>query len=72
MKKGKIVAPIVITVIMIIYFAVYFGVLIWLVPGIWKIVLGILPLAFAAAMIYTCIDRIKEIRSEDNDDISKY
>lgn len=72
MKKGKIVAPIVITVIMIIYFAVYFGVLIWLVPGLWKIVLGILPLAFAAAMIYTCIDRIKEIRSEDNDDISKY
>ena len=72
MKKGKIVAPIIITVIMIIYFAVYFGVLIWLVPGLWKIVLGILPLAFAAAMIYTCIDRIKEIRSEDNDDISKY
>ncbi len=72
MKKGKIVAPIIITVIMIIYFAVYFGVLIWLVPGFWKIALGILPLAFAAAMIYTCIDRIKEIRSEDNDDISKY
>lgn len=72
MKKGKIVAPIVITVIMIIYFAVYFGVLIWLVPGLWKIVLGILPLAFAAAMIYTCIDRIKEIRSEDDNDISKY
>ena len=72
MKKTKMIAPIVITVIMIIYFAVYFGVLIWLVPGLWKIVLGILPLAFAAAMIYTCIDRIKEIRSEDNDDISKY
>lgn len=75
MKKEKrkgYFAPIVITVILLLYFAVYFGVLISLLPMVWKYVLLIFPIAFAGVLIYVCIDRIKEIRSGEEDDLGKY
>ncbi len=68
----KMVAPIVVTVLMIIYYVVYFGFLITVVDGIFKILLGIIPLAFAGVMIYVCIERIKEIKGGEEDDLSKY
>ena len=70
--KKKMVAPIVITVIMIIYYIVYFGFLISLLNGFWKYLLGIIPLAFSAVMIYVCIERINEIKKGEEDDLSKY
>lgn len=75
MKKGKrkgYVAPIVITVILLLYIAVYFGVLIALLPGFWKYVLLIIPIAIAGVLIYVCIERMKEIRSGEEDDLSQY
>lgn len=71
-NKNKMVAPIVISVIIILYFVVYFGFLITLLNGIWKYVLGIVPLAFSAVMVKVCIERIKEIKKGEEDDISKY
>ena len=68
----KMIAPIVVSVIMILYYAVYFGFLITLVGGLWKIVLGIIPLIFSAVTIAVCIERIKEIKKGEEDDISKY
>ncbi len=68
----KMVAPIVVTVLMIIYYVVYFGFLITVVDGIFKVLLGIIPLAFAGVMIYVCIERIKEIKGGEEDDLSKY
>ena len=68
----KMAAPIIVTVIMILYYIVYFGVLISLLEGMWRILLGIIPLAFSAITIYVCIERIKEIRKGEEDDISKY
>lgn len=70
--KKKMIAPIVITVIMILYYIAYFGFLISLLDGFWKYVLGIIPLAFSAVMIYVCIERINEIKKGEEDDISKY
>ncbi len=70
--KKKMVAPIVATVITVLYYIVYFGFLISLLDGAWKYVLGIVPLVFAALMIYVCIERIKEIQGGEEDDISKY
>ena len=75
MKKGKrkgYTAPILITVILLLYFAVYFGGLIAILPGVWKYVLLILPIACAGTLIYVCIERIKEIRSGEEDDLSQY
>ena len=70
--KKKMIAPIVITVMMVIYYIVYFGFLIFLLEGIWKYTLGIIPLAFSVLMIYVCIERINEIKKGEEDDISKY
>ncbi len=68
----KMIAPIVVTIIMIIYYAVYFGVIIHAVDDVWKWLLGIVPVAFAALMIKVCIDRIKEIKKGEEDDLSQY
>ena len=70
--KKKMIAPIVVTVIMIIYYAIYFGFLISLLEGVWKYALGILPIAFIVLMIKVCIERIKEIQEGEEDDLSKY
>ena len=70
--KKKIIAPIIITFILILYYITYFGFVISLLNGIWKYVLGIIPLVFSGIMIYVCIERIKEIKKGEEDDISKY
>ena len=70
--KNKFLAPIIITAILILYYAVYFGFLIVLLGGIWKYILGLFPVAFAAITVAVCIERIKEIKKGEEDDISKY
>ena len=70
--KKKIIAPIIITTILILYYITYFGFLISLLNGIWKYVLGIIPLVLSGIMIYVCIERINEIQKGEEDDISKY
>ena len=70
--KKKIIAPIIITFILILYYITYFVFVISLLNGIWKYVLGIIPLVFSGIMIYVCIERINEIKKGEEDDISKY
>ena len=70
MKKA--VAPIIVTVVMVLYYIVYFGFLISLLEGIWKYALGIIPLAFSAVMVKVCIERINEIKKGEENDLSKY
>jgi hypothetical protein len=72
LHKKKMIAPIVVTILVILYYIVYFGFLISLVPGFWKYALGIFPLAFSGLMVYVCIERINEIRKGEEDDISQY
>ena len=71
-NRKKMTAPIVVTVLCIIYYIAYFGFLISLIEGIWKYMLGIIPLAFSVVMIKVCIERINEIKKGEEDDISKY
>ncbi len=70
--KKKMIAPIVISVIIILYYVVYFGILIALLDGIWKWLLGIIPLVLSAVMLKVCIERINEIKKGEEDDLSKY
>ena len=70
--KSKMIAPIIITVIMILYYIAYFGFLISLLSGFWKYILGVIPIAFSGIMVYICIERINEIKKGEEDDISKY
>ncbi|MBE6749938.1 MAG: hypothetical protein E7560_02090 [Ruminococcaceae bacterium] len=66
------IAPIVVAVILILYYVVYFGFLIALLGGILRWVLGILPLVFCTVTVKVCIERINEIKKGEEDDISKY
>ncbi|MBE6638983.1 MAG: hypothetical protein E7616_05970 [Ruminococcaceae bacterium] len=70
--RRKMIAPIVISVIVIVYYVVYFGFLIALLDGIWKYALGIFPLILSAVMAKVCIERIHEIKKGEEDDIGKY
>ena len=70
--KKKIIAPIVVSVIMVLYYVVYFGILIALLDCIWKWPLGIIPLALSVIMLKVCIERINEIKKGEEDDLSKY
>ena len=71
-KKKQFIAPVLITVLMIIYYVVYFGFLMSLLSGFVKYALGILPLAFSAVMVKVCIERIQEIKKGEEDDLSQY
>ena len=71
-KKKKFIAPIIVTVLMVLYYVVYFGFLMSLLSGIVKYALGILPLAFSAVMVKVCIERIQEIKKGEEDDLSQY
>ena len=70
--KKKMIAPIMITIIMMLYYITYFGFLISLLDGFWKYALGIIPLVLSGIMAYVCIERINEIKKGEEDDLSKY
>ena len=70
--RKKMVAPIVVSLLMILYYVIYFGFLISLLEGVFKYALGILPIIFSIVMVKVCIERINEIKGGEEDDLSKY
>lgn len=68
----KMIAPIIITILIVLYYALYFTIIIALPGSTWKFFLGIIPVVLAAIMIYVCVQRIKEIKEGEEDDLSKY
>ncbi len=72
LHRKKMIAPVTVTVLMIIYYMVYFGILMAHTQGMLKAFLGIFPLAFAAVSIYVLKQRIEEIRSGEEDDLDNY
>ena len=74
MHKKKMIAPIVITAIFLLYF-IGFALLCAFVDGIpllVKLLGSVIPLILAGVCIYVFTERIKEIRSGEEDDLSKY
>ena len=70
--QKKMIAPIVVSAIMILYYVVYFCFIISLLDGVWKYILGIIPFVLSVVIIRVCIERINEIKKGEEDDISKY
>lgn len=70
----KIIAPVIITTIFVLYYIGFAAVslLIYGIPAFIKLLFGIIPLALAGVMIYVLLTRINEIRSGEEDDLSKY
>ena len=69
----KMVAPIVISVLFILYYAGFFILCMFIpIPLALKLLFGLVPLAIIGIFIYVLVERIKEIRSGEEDDLSKY
>ena len=69
----KYLVPIIISILVIIYLVLYFGLIITTIENLFvKIIVGVLPVIFAGPMIFVLIERIKEIRSGEDNDLSKY
>ncbi len=54
---------------MFLYFSIY---MIVPIPDIIKIIIGIIIFALIGVAIYVLVERIKEIRRREYDDLSKY
>ena len=73
MKTKKIIAPIIITCLLILYFTAFILGIIRIPDSLWIKAVGIIiPLFFIGVSIFVLIERIKEIRSGEEDDLSKY
>ena len=71
--RNKMIAPIIITVIIVLYYIGFFAVCALLpLPVILKLVFGLVPLLLAGVCIFVLIERIEEIRSGEEDDLSQY
>ena len=70
--EKKMIAPIIITILLVLYYILYFTIIMALPIGIWKFFFGIIPVALAVVMICVCAQRIKEIKEGEEDDLSKY
>ncbi len=69
----KLIAPIIIVSIIVFYYVTLGFELAVLPLPLWGKVLAIfIPAVFAGLSIYVLIQRIKEIRSGEEDDLSKY
>ncbi len=67
------IAPAVITIIFVIYFIGFFAActMMPITLGL-KLFFGLLPLLLAGVIIFVFVERLKEIRSGEEDDLSKY
>ena len=71
--RKKMIAPIVITVIILIYYIFFFGFLLAVLPNTTsKLLLGIIPVLSGAVLIGVCVQRIREIKGGEEDDLSQY
>ena len=68
----KIIAPIVVTSIMVLLLIGYFSLIITIFDGLWVLILGIIPIILSIVMIKVCIERLNEIKKGEEDDLSKY
>ncbi len=73
-KHGsKMVAPIIITVILVLYYIGFFVICALMpMPVVLKLLFGLIPLLLAGVCIFVLMERIKEIRSGEEDDLSNY
>ena len=73
MKKQNIITPVLITIFLILILIGY--ACIWLIipfPWIIKIGIALVFLALIGVAVFVLIERIKEIRSGETDDLIKY
>ena len=69
----KMLAPILITVLLVAWFAVWLiGCALLPIPWFWKGIGILVSAAWIGVSVYVLVQRIKEIRSGEENDLSKY
>ena len=70
----KMIAPIVVAVLLIVYFVFYAAAILTTVEmgAAMKVLLAIIPLIFAGYAIWAAKERIEEIKGGEEDDLSQY
>lgn len=69
----KMIAPIIIATILILYYVGFFVACMLLpMPTALKLLFGLVPILLAGVCIFVLVERIKEIRSGEEDDLSNY
>ena len=69
----KMLVPIIITTVFLLYLGVYGALILWAVPEEPLVILMGIPLVLlGGGMIYTLFTRIREIRSGEEDDLDNY
>jgi len=72
-SNKKLIAPIIITILLVIYFGTFVVTCFYVpVPIAGKIIGFLIPLALICVSIFVLIERIKEIKGGEEDDLSKY
>ena len=75
MKKFKrMIAPLFVTLVMLIYYGIFFTIL-WVTITDWwvKLLLCLIPVSLMLGVVSVCKERLNEIKKEEIDnDISKY
>ncbi|MBR6155160.1 MAG: hypothetical protein IKQ43_12060 [Treponema sp.] len=73
-KHGKsILEAVIVTIIILGFYGVYFGIFISQMNSMLvKLLVGIIPAILGVMMIYVCIQRIREIKGGQEDDLGKY
>ena len=71
--RKAIISVILITIFVLIYLAVYFGLLIWNLPNLMlKILCGFIGLVLVVILIVVSRQRLDEIKGGETDDLSEY
>lgn len=73
MHLKKLIAPIIVTILLLSYYGFILLNLVRIPESMGiRILLLVIPLGFMGVSIYVLVERIKEIRSGDEDDLGKY
>lgn len=74
MKKRNYIAPVAVSAFVILYYAGLAVLLLAIPDFVWwgKLLLIILPAAVCGMVLYVLIQRIRELRSGETDDLDKY
>ena len=73
MHTKKLVAPVIITVAVVLYLFVFLiACLLIDLPLIAKLLGALIPSVFIGVAIYVLVERINEVRSGEEDDLSNY
>lgn len=74
MKNNRYIGPVMVTVLMVAYFALYMAVSATMpgIPMAFRAIVTLLPAVFIVLMIKTLLDRIKEIKKGEDNDLGNY